>query len=108
MAPRRAAQEADPRFSRPAALELVNQKVASHLGMEAGAPQVKSQTLSQRTPTEEERRSEFSDSSLPGREAARIPFTGSTGRLLLYIVRHYFHPGRAAEGIPIDQAVNSW
>src|SRR5918998_631672 len=62
VAPRRAAQEADPRFSRPAALELVNQKVASHLGIEAGAPQVKSQTLSQRTPTEEERRSEFSDS----------------------------------------------
>ena len=63
LAPRRAAQEADPRFSRPAALELVNQKVASHLGIEAGAPKVKSQTLSQRTPTEEERRSESSVSS---------------------------------------------
>jgi len=63
VAQRRAAQEADPRFSRPAALELVNQKAASHLGIEAGAPKVKSQTLSQRTPTEEERRSEFSDSS---------------------------------------------
>jgi hypothetical protein len=60
IAPRRAEQEADPRFSRPAALGLVNQKVASHLGIEAGAPEVKSQTLSQRTPTEEERRSEFS------------------------------------------------
>ena len=36
---RRAVQEVDPRFSRLAALGLANQKVASHLGMEAGAPE---------------------------------------------------------------------
>jgi hypothetical protein len=35
---RRAVQEVDPRFSRLAALVLVNQKAASHLGIEAGAP----------------------------------------------------------------------
>lgn len=34
---RRAVQEVDPRFSRLAALELANQKAASHLGIEAGA-----------------------------------------------------------------------
>jgi hypothetical protein len=34
---RRAVQEVDPRFSRLAALMLVNQMAASHLGMEAGA-----------------------------------------------------------------------
>jgi hypothetical protein len=37
LAPRRAVQEVDPRFSRLVALVLVNQKAASHLGMEAGA-----------------------------------------------------------------------
>jgi hypothetical protein len=36
-APRCAEQEVDPRFNRLAALELVNQKVANHLGMEHGA-----------------------------------------------------------------------
>ena len=39
VAQRRAVQEADPRFSRLAALELANQKAASHLGIEAGAPE---------------------------------------------------------------------
>ena len=41
VAQRRAVQEADPRFSRLAALELANQKAASHLGIEAGAPKAK-------------------------------------------------------------------
>jgi hypothetical protein len=62
LAPRRAAQEADPRFSRLAALVLVNQKAASHLGMEAGAPEAKPPMNNWRRPTEEERRSKFSDS----------------------------------------------
>jgi hypothetical protein len=38
-------QEVDPRFSRLAALVLVNQMVASHLGMEAGALKAALSTL---------------------------------------------------------------
>lgn len=60
VARRRAVQEVDPRFSRLAALELVNQMVANHLGMEAGAPEAIPQTLQfKRWPREEERGSKF-------------------------------------------------
>jgi hypothetical protein len=45
VASRRAVQEVDPRFNRLVALVLANLMVASHLGMEAGAPEAKSQTL---------------------------------------------------------------
>jgi hypothetical protein len=63
LAPRRAEQEVDPRFNRLVALTLVNQVVANHLGIEAGAPKAKPQTLQfRRWPTEEERGSEFFDS----------------------------------------------
>ena len=63
VARRRAEQEVDPRFSRLAALTLVNQMAASHLGIEAGAPEAIPQTLQfRRWPKEEERRSKFSDS----------------------------------------------
>jgi hypothetical protein len=40
-----AVQEVDPRFSRLAALTLVNQMAASHLGMEAGALEAAPLTL---------------------------------------------------------------
>jgi hypothetical protein len=41
----------------------VNQMVANRLGIEAGAPEARPQTLQfRRWPREEERRSEFSDS----------------------------------------------
>jgi hypothetical protein len=63
VAQRRAEQEVDPRFSRLAALTLVNRTVASHPGMENGALEATPQTLQfRRWPTEEERRSKFSDS----------------------------------------------
>jgi hypothetical protein len=63
VARRRAEQEVDPRFSRLAALTLVNRMAANHLGIEAGAPKAKPQTLQfRRWPTEEERGSEFLDS----------------------------------------------
>src|SRR5580765_8469499 len=63
VASRRAEQEVDPRFNRLAALTLVNQTVANHLGIEAGAPKAKPQTLQfRRWPTEEERGSKFLDS----------------------------------------------
>ena len=63
VARRRAEQEVDPRFNRLVALTLVNQMVANHLGIEAGAPKAKPQTLQfRRWPTEEERGSEFLDS----------------------------------------------
>jgi hypothetical protein len=42
---RRAVQEVDPRFSRLAALVLVNQMAANHLGMEAGALEAMPPTL---------------------------------------------------------------
>src|SRR4051794_29432729 len=63
VARRRAVQEVDPRFSRLAVLTLVNRTVANRPGMETGAPEATPQTLQfRRWPTEEERRSEFSDS----------------------------------------------
>ena len=63
VAPRCAVQEVDPRFSRLAALTLVNRMAASQPGMEAGAPEAKPQTLQfRRRLKEEERGSEFPDS----------------------------------------------
>jgi len=56
-------QEVDPRFSRLAALTLVNRMAASHPGMEAGAPEAKPQTPQfRRRLKEEERGSQFPDS----------------------------------------------
>jgi hypothetical protein len=61
VARRRAEQEVDPRFSRLAALTLVNRMAANHPGMDAGALEAKPQTPQfRRRPKEEERRSEFS------------------------------------------------
>jgi hypothetical protein len=63
VAPRCAVQEVDPRFSRLAALTLVNWMAANHPGMEAGAPEAKPQTLQfRRRLKEEERGSKFPDS----------------------------------------------
>jgi hypothetical protein len=80
VAPRCAAQEVDPRFSRLAALTLVNRMAASHPGMEAGAPEAKPQTLQFRRRLKEEERG--SESPTPGYQRVGRPAfpSGSAGR----------------------------
>jgi hypothetical protein len=83
VARRCAEQEVDPRFSRLAALTLVNQTAASHLGIETGARKANPQTLQfRRRPREEERRSEFFASGIASARAARSSF-GDFGPLFL-------------------------
>ena len=80
VAPRCAAQEVDPRFSRLAALTLVNWMAASHPGMEAGAPEAKPQTLQFRRRLKEEERG--INSPTPGNQRVGRPAfpSGSAGR----------------------------
>jgi hypothetical protein len=80
VAPRCAVQEVDPRFSRLAALTLVNRMAASHPGMEAGAPEAKPQTLQFRRRLKEEERG--SESPTPGYQRVGRPAfpSGTAGR----------------------------
>jgi hypothetical protein len=80
VAPRYAVQEVDPRFSRLAALTLVNRMAASHPGMEAGAPEAKPQTLQFRRRLKEEERG--SESPTPGYQRVGRPAfpSGKAGR----------------------------
>jgi hypothetical protein len=87
VAPRCAVQEVDPRFSRLAALTLVNRMAASHPGMEAGAPEAKPQTLQFRRRLREEERG--SESPTPGNQRVgrpAFPF-GDCGPSLLWLCR---------------------
>jgi hypothetical protein len=83
VAPRCAVQEVDPRFSRLAALTLVNWMAASHPGMEAGAPEAKPQTLQFRRRLKEEERG--SESPTPGNQRVGRPafLSGTAGRSVM-------------------------
>jgi hypothetical protein len=83
VAPRCAVQEVDPRFSRLAALTLVNRMAASHPGMEAGAPDAKPQTLQFRRRLKEEERG--SESPTPGNQRVGRPAfpSGKAGRSVM-------------------------
>ena len=95
VAPRCAAQEVDPRFSRLAALTLVNRMAASHPGMEAGAPEAKPQTLQFRRRLKEEERG--INSPTPGNQRVGRPAfpSGSAGRSVVRSWRGEDSRGRA-------------